>query len=126
MKRCCFSVDHLLKLYNMKKAIKAALLSSLVFPGTGQFLLKKYFLGGLYAGFAFISLCVILVNIIERSLLIADKIQQGEIPFDVIAISALLLAQQSVSSSSTIVSIASIVLVLTWIISVIDSFITKP
>jgi hypothetical protein len=32
---------------------------------------------------AFISVCVIFVNIVERSLLIADKIPQGEIPLDV-------------------------------------------
>jgi TM2 domain-containing membrane protein YozV len=109
----------------MNKAIKAALLSSLVFPGLGQFLLKKYYLGGLLAGIAFISFAVILANIVQRSLLIAEQIEQGEIPFDVMTISALILEQQSISSGTSIVSIASIVLILTWIISIIDSIIAK-
>ena len=51
----------------MNKAFKAVLLSALVFPGAGQFLLKKYLLGGIFSGTAFISLGVILVDIIERS-----------------------------------------------------------
>lgn len=109
----------------MKRSIKAALLSSIVFPGAGQFLLKKYYLGALFAGLAFISLCVILMDIVERSLLIVEQIQQGQISFDVITISASLLEQQSISSSSTVVRTASIVLILTWLISVIDTFITK-
>tara|TARA_R110002050_G_scaffold1244_5_gene8848 strand:+ start:158730 stop:159062 length:333 start_codon:yes stop_codon:yes gene_type:complete len=109
----------------MNKAIKAALLSSLVFPGVGQYLLKKYVLGALLAGIAFIALCVIMVNIVESSLLIAEQIQQGEIAFNVVAISALILDQQSTASSNSIGSIATIVLVLTWIISIIDSLITN-
>jgi len=109
----------------MNKAIKAALLSSLVFPGAGQYLLKKYLLASILAAAAFISLCVILVNIVEHSLIIAEQIQQGKIAFDVMAISTLLLDQQSTASTSSNVSIASIVLVLTWIISIIDSLITK-
>jgi len=109
----------------VNKAIKATLLSTLIFPGAGQFLQKKYLLGGVLVGMAFISLCVIFVNIVERSLLIADKIQQGEIPIDLGTISALILEQQATASSSSIVSIASIVLLSAWIISIIDSFITK-
>jgi hypothetical protein len=109
----------------MNKTIKAALLSSLVFPGAGQFLLKKHLLGGVLAGIAFISLCVIFVDIVERSLLIADKIQQAETPLDLGTISALILEQQTTALSGSIVSIASIVLLSAWIISIIDSFITK-
>lgn len=109
----------------MNKAIKAALLSALIFPGAGQFLLKKYLLGGILAGMAFISLCVMLMNIVQRSLLIADKIQQGDIPSDAASISTLILDQQATASNGSIVSIASIVLLSVWIISIIDSFITK-
>ena len=109
----------------MNKTIQATLLSTLVFPGAGQFLRKKYLLGGVLAGMAFISLCVIFVNIIERSLLIADKIPQGEIPLDVRSISALVLNQQTTASSGAIISIASIVLLSAWVISIVDSFITK-
>ena len=109
----------------MNKTIKAALLSSLVFPGVGQFVLKRYLLGGILAGIAFISFCVILVNIAKRWQLIADKIQQGAIPADLGTISALMIDQQTTASNGSIVSIASIVLLSVWIISIIDSFITK-
>jgi hypothetical protein len=109
----------------MNKTIQATLLSTLVFPGAGQFLRKKYLLGGVLAGMAFISVCVIFVNIVERSLMIADKIQQGEIPLDVGTISALILDQQTTASSGAIVSVASIVLLSAWLTSIIESFITK-
>lgn len=104
--------------------MKATLLSLLVFPGAGQFLLKKYKLGTILASIAFISLCVILANVVERSLEIAEKIQQGVIPLDTNTISALLLNQQTSTSASSVVGIASIVLILVWIASFVDAFIT--
>lgn len=109
----------------MNQKLQAALLSSLVFPGVGQFLLKKYLLGGLLAGVAFISFCVILMNMIERSLLIAEKIQLGEIPIDIVTISALILEHHGMNSESSIVNIAWIMLVSTWLISIIHSSMAK-
>jgi hypothetical protein len=109
----------------MNQKLKAVLLSLLVFPGAGQFLLKKYRLGSLLAGSAFVSLCVIMVNVLESSLLIAKQFQQGKMALDTTTISTALMQQQALSPSSNIVSIASTVLVLAWLISVIDIVISK-
>lgn len=109
----------------MNQRLKAVLLSSLVFPGAGQFLLKKYVLGGLLATGALISCYVITITIIERSLLIVDKLNLGEMPIDISTISALLLKQDTMEPQHAYVNIAWIMLVSAWMISIIHSLIVK-
>ena len=104
----------------MNNKIKALLLSALVFPGTGQFLLKRYHLGGILASVALISLGVILVSTVEQSLRIAEKIQAGDIPLDVIAISNQIL-EQPASTDGFLINTAWISLIIVWLISIIDS-----
>lgn len=109
----------------MNLKLKAALVSTLVFPGAGQFILKKYVLGSILASLAFASFCVILINMVEHSLAIAEKIQRGEIPFDVSAISALILEHDATTSANAIVNDAWIVLVSTWLFSIIHTSLIK-
>jgi len=104
----------------MNNKIKALLLSALVFPGTGQFVLKRYHLGGILASVALISLGVILVSTVKQSLRIAEKIQAGDIPLDVIAISNQIL-EQPANTDGFLISTAWISLIIAWLISIIDS-----
>lgn len=109
----------------MNQKIKAALSSTLVFPGVGQFLIKKPLLGAIFSGISFISFCVIFINMMKHSQMIVEKIQLGEIPLDIGTISALFLEQQAMNSDSSIVNIAWIMLVSSWIISIIHSSFAK-
>lgn len=108
----------------MNLKLKAVLLSLFAFPGAGQFLIKKPVAGILYLGVALLSFGVILMAMIQRSLLIAEKVQLGEIPLDVSTISALILQQQE-SSGDYFVNIAWIMLILTWLISIIHLSLAK-
>jgi hypothetical protein len=105
----------------MSKAIKAALLSAFVFPGTGHFFLKKYTTGTLLAVAAFTSLYVVVSGIVEKALQIVEKIQLGEVQLDVAAI-AELLSKQPTGSDAQLFSIAWTVFLISWFISIVDSY----
>ena len=105
----------------MSKAIKAALLSAFVFPGTGHFFLKKHIVGSLLAGAALASLYLVISRMVERALLIVEKIQLGEVQLDVAAI-AELISKQPTGTDAQLLSIAWTVLIISWLIGIVDSY----
>ena len=61
----------------MKKSVKAALLSGLVFPGVGQFSLKRYLRGLVFFVPAMLSLVFIVDSSMRRAFAIAGQIERG-------------------------------------------------
>ncbi len=105
----------------MKKSTKSALLSAFVFPGAGHIHLKKYIPGILLAIFSFASIYYVILTIIQTAFLIVGKLQNGEIQPDISAISQLLLNQSS-STDSHLLNMATVVLIICWAIGIIDSY----
>lgn len=105
----------------MSKAIKAALLSALVFPGTGHLLLKKYLHAVVLIGASFSVLYLMISRLIEIALQISEKIISGEVGPDVVAISELIIKQVAVTETR-LLNIAGVVLVIIWLISIVDSY----
>ena len=105
----------------MKKSTKAALLSALVFPGMGQFHLKKYIPGVVLAGSAFAGLYFLITKTLERTLHRVDEIQSGAAPLDSAAISALLLKQPA-GTEAQLLNAATAVLIIAWLMSIVDSY----
>ena len=105
----------------MKKSTKAVLLSALVFPGTGHFLLKKYIPGVIIAGTAIFGLYVLIAGAVEKALQIAEKIQSGEVQPDVAAI-AELVSKQPAGADAQLINIATAALVIAWLLGIIDSY----
>ena len=105
----------------MRKSLKAALLSALVFPGAGHFLLKKPVQGILLSGMAVICLYFLLTAVVKIAQELSIKIQSGEVPLDIAKINEL-VSHQLAESDSHLVNIPSILLVIFWIIGVVDSF----
>jgi uncharacterized membrane protein (UPF0136 family) len=105
----------------MSKAIKAALLSAFLFPGAGHFFLKKHLVGSLLAGAAFGSLYFVLSRVVERALQITEKIQSGEVQPDIAVISEL-ISKQTTGTDARLLSVASTVLIISWLLGVIDSY----
>ena len=101
--------------------MKAALLSAFVFPGVGHFFLKKHIRGAILAGASFASLYLVISKTVEWSLQIADKIQRGDVPLDVTAITEIVL-QQSTGSQAQLFNIATTVFTISWLIGIIDSY----
>jgi len=105
----------------MKKSNKAVLLSALVFPGTGHFLLKKRISGAILAAASLAALYLIISNILERAQQIADKILSGEVNLDEAAIAELLSRQPS-GGESPLLDVAWAVLIISWLIGIVDSY----
>ena len=105
----------------MKKSTKAALLSALVFPGVGNFYLKRHISGAVIAGAALMALYALISNTVVRALEIVDKLQLGEIQPDMAVITAL-LSKQPAGTEALLIDFATIVLLLSWVIGIVDAY----
>lgn len=105
----------------MNNAVKAALLSTFVFPGTGHIILKKYISATVLAGSAFASLYLVFSSMLERTFQIVEKIQTGEVQPDVGVITELILKQPA-GTNDRLLNIAWTVLFISWLIGIADSY----
>jgi hypothetical protein len=105
----------------MATSIKAALLSALVFPGAGHFFLKKHIRGIILTSTTFASLYFLISGVVEKALQITDKIQRGEVQPDAAAITELVSAQPT-GSEMQIITLASYVLLIAWLIGIVDAY----
>jgi uncharacterized membrane protein (Fun14 family) len=104
----------------MKKSVTAALLSLLVFPGTGHVWLNKR-----KAGFAiiFINLIALLILLVEISQVVMDvlgDINSGLIDINPDQLTATIMAHLANNSGS--LNTALIFLIVCWIASTLDAF----
>lgn len=105
----------------MKKSIKSALLSGLVFPGIGHLLLKDYRRGSTLIVIALTATSVIVAVVVRQALAIIDQISLDDLPID--AESVVAMASNTTSdSASVIVNLSAIVLGLCWLFGIIDSY----
>ena len=105
----------------MKLAYKAALYSVLIYPGGGHFLLKRHAMGIVYASIATACLCALLVRAIDIAQSISDRILSGDIPLDLTRIQAE-ISLQALGDGSLTVTIATWLLVGSWIVAGVDAF----
>ena len=105
----------------MSKALKAVLLSALVFPGIGHFSLKKRVQGALLSGITIVCLYFMLTSIVEVAQQISVKIQSGEIPLDVTRIRES-ISQTLAGNDGQLINTSSLLLVIFWIVGIVDSF----
>lgn len=104
----------------MKKPLKAALFSALIFPGAGQLLLKKYTSAFLFGVVAVIGLYLLLSNLMARVQEIVDKIQSGEVSPDLVTIIEL-VNEQSLTSAQSL-SPAFLLFMIAWLVSIIEAY----
>lgn len=105
----------------MKKSLKAALLSGLIFPGIGHLMLKQHLRGSVLMVSSLIALWAIVNVAYQRALAIVDRINSGDIPFDTGAI-AEAVSDPGVSAGSLTENISLLVLLACWLIGIIDSY----
>jgi TM2 domain-containing membrane protein YozV len=105
----------------MTKSTKAALLSGLVFPGIGHFVLKQYVRGSILMLVALIAMSAIVRIVFQQAQAIVDRVVSGEIPLDTATI-ATLVADSSSDSDSFISSVSMTVFLACWLIGIIDSY----
>ena len=105
----------------MRKSLKGALLSGLVFPGYGQYVMKRYKRGIALMIISFASLVVIGVKVQQQIFVVLENIEYGDGAIDISGIlNAVSLADTS--SGNVIYRFASFLLLFCWIIGIIDAY----
>jgi len=104
----------------MNKPLKAALFSLLIFPGSGQLLLKRYFSAVFFAAFAVIGLYLLFSDLFSRVNQILEQVQSGEVAADIVTITELVHQQSTASTSS--MSSALFILLITWLVSGVEAY----
>ncbi len=105
----------------MTRASNAALLSGLIFPGTGHMALRHYWRGSVLVGVALVALAVIIPSVFQRALLIVDRINAGDVPADFADIVQMATATTG-GSNSAAESAALIMLLICWLVGIVDSY----
>ena len=105
----------------MTESTKAALLSGLIFPGVGHFVLKCYLRGSLLMLPALIAMSAIMKIVYQQAQAIVDRVVSGEIALEAGAISEL-VANSSNDSDSLIPNISMLVFLACWLFGIVDSF----
>lgn len=104
----------------MRKSIKAALFSILLFPGAGHFSLKRYRRGMIFFIPALLILLFLINYSINKAYQIADQIMSGNIPLDPESVSNL-ISQSPTGAELFRLQTAMWVMAICWIIGAIDS-----
>ena len=105
----------------MSQAVKMALISALVFPGSAHLLMKQYIRGSLLAGVGIVCLWVLLSIAMEKARVISLKLQSGEIPLNPDRIMAEI--SQLVAGSNTLqADVATYVLIACWLVATLDAY----
>jgi len=105
----------------MKKSSKAALLSALIFPGTGHLFLRNYLRGFGLLVTSLAALSVVVIRAYQKAQLIVDQIVSGNVPMETGAITQA-VANSTTSTDRLIDNIAVIVLLVCWLAGILDSY----
>lgn len=105
----------------MKKSLKGALLSGLVFPGYGQFVMKHYIRGIVLMLMCLTGLVLIGVKVRQQIVVVLEKIEYGD---GIIDMSEILNSVNLVDTTSgdVMYRFASLLLLFCWIIGVVDAY----
>jgi len=105
----------------MKKSLKAALLSALVFPGSGHVYLKRYVAAFVLICASLSSMYYLVSRATEKALQVVESVQRTGVPLDVNAV-AEMVSQQSTGGESPFLNAATLTLGICWMFGIVDSF----
>lgn len=105
----------------MKKSVKAALISTFIFPGVGHLYLKQYLTGTILAGISLAAIAYLLDKTLERAAQISAAIQSGAVRPDIQTITAL-ASEQPGGADAQLLNVATIALLVCWLIGIIDAY----
>jgi len=105
----------------MKKDLKAALLTAVVYPGAGHFSLKKHLIGSIFAGVFSLLLILTFKDIFAIAQCTANEIVSGKIPMSVTGI--LKAAQQPSEECAKLAQYKYVpLMVVIWLLSIVDAY----
>lgn len=104
----------------MDRAVIAALLSALVFPGVGQLYLKRRRRGWLFVLVTLAAAAYFFTPIMGLVLDIASDINTGKLPYDPVAIA--LRLDDGRQAATPLHTLASLVMIGGWITATVDAW----
>ena len=105
----------------MKRSLKAALLSGLIFPGIGHIFLREYFRGAVLVLMSLAALSGIVTTAYQHALPVVDQILNGDIPMESRAI-AQAAADSASATDGAVENATGIFLVACWLAGIVDSY----
>ncbi|PKG37704.1 hypothetical protein [Psychromonas sp. Urea-02u-13] len=105
----------------MKIAMKAALLSALVFPGAGHLFLKKYPTGMALVSTFLLAFYFLSIDLLDKVDALLKQIESGHIPLTVPAITEL-ISNQSMGMDTQTASFITSALGVLWLIAIWDAY----
>lgn len=105
----------------MKKSVKGALLSGLVFPGTGQFVLGNNRRGLIFFSLSLTSLLYLIYYALKKAYALTEQIEAGTIPLDTVAITNLITAPPE-GTDLLLLNLATWAILACWVGSIIDAY----
>jgi hypothetical protein len=106
----------------MKSKFVAALLSALVFPGAGQYYMRRHKRALLFAVVAALGGVLYLHHALAQANALADQVLSGRVALDPAAIEA----QIANAPTPLSVTISGVVFVICWVGSVLEALLVKP
>jgi hypothetical protein len=103
----------------MRKSLKAALLSALVYPGVGQLWLKHVIRGMAWIAVVSVALAVLVTKAAQQALSILERVESEGATVDLVAIAH---AARASSSGDAAIRYATLALMLCWLGSIVDAY----
>ncbi|GLS90138.1 hypothetical protein GCM10007916_12050 [Psychromonas marina] len=105
----------------MNRSVKALLLSTLLYPGSGHFFLKRHLVGCMFAVLFSVPLLFLLDEIVTKTNQVITQIENGYIPLDIAAITDALTGILSDTEGQTL-TLNVYVMSVVWVVSAIDAY----
>ncbi len=105
----------------MNRQLKAILMSALVYPGAGHFILKKKPAALAIAGIFSIFLYRVVGDIMDKIDLIVEQITKGQIPLNIAAISEA-VADITSGAEGEALNFNIYVMILVWVVAIFDAY----
>ena len=104
----------------MNKPAKAAMMSLFIYPGVGQFFLKKYISSGIFIILFSIPFLWTLFDVYEKTNLLMKNIIENSLPLDIATLSEVF--SSLVSEQTQILDIKALIMMIIWLLSTIDAY----
>lgn len=103
----------------MKKPVKAAVISAVIYPGLGHIFLEKKRQGFMWATVFTVPLYLLVSELLTQTKLITKQVIEGTIPLDISAISQAVFDAMATKPALTY---CTYLLAILWLLAIADSF----
>lgn len=105
----------------MKKTTKSVLFSTLIFPGSGHLLLRRWLRGLVFIIPVMLAFGYIMNYSVDQALTVIDRILSGDISPDTASIQEV-IKQTAEEGQNTLLVVSKIVFIVGWLVAAVDVY----